>query len=50
MLNSIQTLANVRNDYLLTAATLAEDYLALLLQAGYDSAMALTKVQQALFG
>ena len=49
VLNSVQTLANVRNEYANTAATLAENYLSLLLQSAYDTAEALAKVQEALF-
>ncbi len=50
VLNSIQTLANVRNDYANTAATLAENYLSLLLQSSYEINEALAKIQQTLFG
>ncbi len=50
VLNSIQTLANVRNDYANTAATLAENYLSLLLQSAYETNDALARVQQTLFG
>ena len=50
VLNSIQTLANVRNDYANTAATLAENYLSLMLQSAIETNEALAKVQHALFG
>ena len=50
VLNSIQTLANVRNDYANTAATLAENYLSLLLQSAYETNEALARIQQVLFG
>lgn len=49
VLNAIETLANVRNDYANTAATLAENYLSLLLQSAYDATDALQTVQEALF-
>ena len=49
VLNSVQTLANVRNEYANTAATLAENYLSLLLQSAHETTEALGKVQEALF-
>ena len=49
VLNAIQTLADTRNDYANTAATLAENYLTLLLQAGTDPAESLARVQQLVF-
>lgn len=49
VLNSVQTLADVRNDYATTVTNLAENYLNLLLQAAVPAAEALQKVQSALF-
>ena len=49
VLNAIQTLSDVRNEYAGTAATLAEDYLNLLLQSALDPTDALEKVQQTIF-
>jgi protease secretion system outer membrane protein len=49
VLNSIQTLANVRNDYANTAATLAENYLSLLLQSAHDPTDAMQRVHTAVF-
>ena len=45
----IQTVADARTDYANTAATLAENYLSLLLQAAYETADSLQQVQTALF-
>ena len=50
VLNAIQTLATVRNDYVNTAATLAENYMNLLLQAGYTTDEAIARIERTLFG
>jgi len=50
VLNAIQTLATVRNDYVNTAATLAENYMSLLLRAGYTTDEAITRIERTLFG
>jgi protease secretion system outer membrane protein len=49
VLNAIQSVADVRNEYTSTAATLAENYLSLLLQSAVTPADALEKVQLAVF-
>jgi outer membrane protein, protease secretion system len=49
VLNSIQTLSDVRNDYADTAATLAENYLSLLIQSAQEPISALRRVEQVLF-
>ncbi len=49
VMNAIQSLSDVRNEYTNTAATLAENYLSLLLQSAVNSADALEKVQLAVF-
>ena len=48
-MNAIQSLSDVRNDYANTAATLAENYLSLLLQSAVNPADALEKVQLSVF-
>ena len=50
VLNAIQTLATVRNVYVNTAARLAENYLTLLLQAGFTTDEAVARIERALFG
>lgn len=49
VLNAIQALADVRNEYTNTAAALADDYLNLLLQSAVDPSVALEKVQLSIF-
>jgi outer membrane protein TolC len=49
VLNAIQALADTRIEYANTAASLAENYVTLLLQSGSDPAESLARVQQLVF-